>query len=85
MIDHLFSYVISPLCLIGFILNIISHRIIVKITNERKKLPRSYFYLKVYLIDSAFMCFCGIFSFYTASSANIKNNSDQFSKFIRYK
>ena len=64
--DGIYLFLISPLCIIGFVLNMLSLFIIFRIKKNNSSVL--YPYLKVYCINSSFLCLIASFSFLVYSS-----------------
>jgi hypothetical protein len=82
LLDSLFFYVSSPIAFIGFLLNLLSFAILCKIKIKSTKL---YKYLRVYSINSSFICFILMFGFVGLSPRLFPFFNHYLSKFYRCK
>jgi hypothetical protein len=82
LLDGLFIYVSSPIAFIGFLLNLLSFAILLRIKIKSTKL---YKYLKVYSLNSSLICLILIFGFVGLSPRYFPFFNHYLSKFYRCK
>lgn len=77
IIDSFYLFIICPVSLIGFLLNVLSLYII-SIINIKNSILNTY--LKIYCVNSSFVCFLAITSFYAYSPRYIGLHFNYFAR-----
>ena len=81
IIENLYFFLLTPISIVGLILNFFSFIVILNIKNKAS--VKFYSYLKIYTLSGSFICFFGIFAFYAFSPKYLKYDDDPYSRFFR--